>query len=92
MGFLFLERIMALKTIFNVSEEKTAKLAVLIDADNASAKDIENILNELTKYGEATVKRIYGNFVSQNGNWKQAINFSNQTNATICLYNRQKCD
>ncbi|WP_151840182.1 NYN domain-containing protein [Acinetobacter soli] len=65
---------MTLKTIFNVSEEKTAKLAVLIDADNASAKDIENILNELTKYGEATVKRIYGNFVNQNGSWKQAIN------------------
>ncbi|MHA3105275.1 NYN domain-containing protein [Acinetobacter sp. ANC 3791] len=65
---------MVLKTIFNVSEEKTSKLAVLIDADNASAKDIENILNELTKYGEATVKRIYGNFVSQNGSWKQAIN------------------
>lgn len=74
MGFYFFERVMALKTIFNVSEEKTAKLAVLIDADNASAKDIENILNELTKYGEATVKRIYGNFVNQNGNWKQAIN------------------
>lgn len=74
MGFLFFERIMALKKIFNVSEERTAKLAVLIDADNASAKDIENILNELTKYGEATVKRVYGNFVSQNGNWKQAIN------------------
>ena len=37
---------MALKTIFNVSEEKTAKLAVLIDADNASAKDIKNILDE----------------------------------------------
>lgn len=65
---------MALKTIFNVSEERTNKLAVLIDADNASAKDIENILNELTKYGEATVKRIYGNFVNQNGSWKQAIN------------------
>ena len=62
------------KTIFNLTEEKTAKLAVLIDADNASAKDIENILNELTKYGEATVKRIYGNFVNQNGSWKQAIN------------------
>ena len=71
---LFLEKIMVLKTIFNVSEEKTAKLAVLIDADNASAKDIENILNEITQYGEATVKRIYGNFVSQNGSWKQAIN------------------
>ena len=62
------------KTIFNLTEERTAKLAVLIDADNASAKDIENILNEITKYGEATVKRIYGNFVSQNGGWKQAIN------------------
>lgn len=57
-----------------MSEEKTSKLAVLIDADNASAKDIKNILDELTKYGETTVKRIYGNFVSQNGNWKQAIN------------------
>lgn len=62
------------KTIFNLTEERTSKLAVLIDADNASSKDIENILNELTKYGEATIKRIYGNFVSQNGNWKQAIN------------------
>ena len=62
------------KTIFNLTEERTSKLAVLIDADNASAKDIENILNELTKYGEATVKRIYGNFVNQNGSWKQAIN------------------
>lgn len=66
---------MALKTIFNVSEEKTAKLAVLIDADNASAKDIKNILDELTKYGEATVKRIYGNFTSsQNNQWKKVIN------------------
>ncbi len=62
------------KTVFNITEERTSKLAVLIDADNASAKDIKNILDELTKYGEATVKRIYGNFVSQNGNWKQAIN------------------
>ena len=65
---------MASKTIFNIPEEKTAKLAVLIDADNASAKDIKNILDELTKYGETTVRRIYGNFVSQNGSWKQAIN------------------
>lgn len=73
-GFIFGFSTMALKTIFNVSEEKTSKLAVLIDADNASAKDIKNILDELTKYGEATVKRIYGNFVNQNGSWKQAIN------------------
>lgn len=63
------------KTIFNITEERTSKLAVLIDADNASAKDIKNILDELTKYGEATVKRIYGNFTStQNTQWKKVIN------------------
>ncbi|NNG75016.1 MULTISPECIES: NYN domain-containing protein [Acinetobacter Taxon 24] len=63
------------KTIFNITEERTSKLAVLIDADNASAKDIKNILDELTKYGEATVKRIYGNFTStQNTQWKKIIN------------------
>ena len=61
------------KTVFNISEEKISKIAVLIDADNASAKDIDYILTEITKYGEATVKRIYGNFTDQVGNaWKNA--------------------
>lgn len=63
------------KTVFNISEEKISKLAVLIDADNASAKDIKNILDEITKYGEATVKRIYGNFTDQSSSsWKKCIN------------------
>ena len=63
------------KTVFNVSEEKISKIAVLIDADNASAKDIDYILSEITKYGEATVKRIYGNFTDQVANaWKKCIN------------------
>lgn len=55
-------------------EEKPQKIAVLIDADNASAKDIKNILEEVTKYGESIVRRIYGNFVNLNSQWKQAIN------------------
>ncbi|EEX49404.1 MULTISPECIES: NYN domain-containing protein [Pasteurella] len=63
-----------IKTSFNVIEESTKRLAVLIDADNASARDIKAILEEVTKYGEATVKRIYGNFVSTNGQWKETIN------------------
>lgn len=63
-----------IKTSFNVVEESTKRLAVLIDADNASAKDVKAILEETTNYGEATVKRIYGNFVSTNGQWKEAIN------------------
>ena len=63
------------KTVFNISEEKISRIAVLIDADNASAKDIDYILTEITKYGEATVKRIYGNFTDQVGNaWKKCIN------------------
>lgn len=55
-------------------DDKPKKIAVLIDADNASAKDIKNILEEVTKYGEPIVRRIYGNFVNLNSQWKQAIN------------------
>ena len=62
------------KTSFNVVEEKTVRLAVLIDADNASARDIASILDEVVKFGDVTVKRIYGNFVGNNGQWKQVIN------------------
>lgn len=61
-------------TSFNVVEEKSARLAVLIDADNASAATIKAILEETTKFGEATVKRIYGNFVGDSGKWKSVIN------------------
>lgn len=63
-----------IKTSFNVVEEKSARLAVLIDADNASAQSIKAILEETTKFGEATVKRIYGNFVGDSGKWKAVIN------------------
>lgn len=62
------------KTNFNVVEEKAVRLAVLIDADNASARDIAAILDEVTKFGDATVKRTYSNFVGDNGQWKQVIN------------------
>ena len=48
------------KTSFNVVEEKTVRLAVLIDADNASARDIASILDEVVKFGDVTVKRPIG--------------------------------
>lgn len=47
------------KISFNVAEEKSARLAVLIDADNASAQTIAAILEETAKFGEAMAKRIY---------------------------------
>jgi hypothetical protein len=44
------------------SEPPTQRLAVLIDADNAQASVIEGLLAEVAALGEATVKRIYGDF------------------------------
>ena len=52
-------------------EGPTARLAVLIDADNAQASVIEGILAEVASHGEAIVKRIYGDFTStRSSSWK----------------------
>lgn len=40
------------------------RFAVLIDADNISAKYIDCILDEMTRHGVATYRRIYGDFTS----------------------------
>jgi hypothetical protein len=40
-----------------VANNETARLAVLIDADNASASVVKELLEEVAKYGTATVKR-----------------------------------
>ena len=57
------------------SEEPKLRLAVLIDADNASASVIEGLLVEIARFGEATVKRIYGDFTSPaSSQWKKVLN------------------
>ncbi len=43
---------------------KPKKLAVLIDADNSSVNSIESVLEEVAKYGIASVKRVYGDWSS----------------------------
>ncbi|AEI82992.1 hypothetical protein CNE_BB2p01810 (plasmid) [Cupriavidus necator N-1] len=56
------------------AEEPTLRLAVLIDADNAQAAVIEGILGEVARFGEATVKRIYGDFTSpHSASWKKVL-------------------
>jgi uncharacterized LabA/DUF88 family protein len=51
-----------------------ARLAVLIDADNASAQHVERLLVEIAKYGTATVRRAYGDWTSQQlSPWKPAL-------------------
>src|SRR5216683_91417 len=44
------------------SEPRSPRLAVLIDADNASAKIVDGLFEEIAKIGEASVRRIYGDF------------------------------
>lgn len=56
------------------SEEPSMRLAVLIDADNAQAAVIEGLLAEVARFGEATVKRIYGDFTSpHSSSWKKVL-------------------
>lgn len=56
-----------------MTTENSAKLAVLIDADNASAGTVESLLEEIAKYGIASVKRIYGDWSSGLSKWKDAL-------------------
>ena len=46
------------------SEGRSPRLAVLIDADNASARIADGLFEEIAKLGEASVRRIYGDFSS----------------------------
>lgn len=50
------------------------RFAVLIDADNVSAKYIKYILDEISNYGVATYKRIYGDWTkSTAASWKDVL-------------------
>lgn len=53
---------------------QTHSLAVLIDADNTTARYAKPIFDEIVKLGEANVRRIYGDFSSNRlGGWDGAI-------------------
>jgi uncharacterized LabA/DUF88 family protein len=57
-----------------VPDNVPARLAVLIDADNASASHAAAILEELARYGIPTVKRAYGDWTTQNlVRWKDEL-------------------
>ncbi|MFC2109456.1 NYN domain-containing protein [Bacteroidota bacterium] len=53
---------------------KDAKLAVLIDADNVPYKNIKEMLDEIAKYGNPTIKRIYADWTKPNASgWKGVL-------------------
>ncbi|UVS78516.1 NYN domain protein [Actinokineospora sp. UTMC 2448] len=54
--------------------ESTARLAVLIDADNAQPAAVEGLLAEVAKYGTAHVKRAYGDWTGTSlRGWKDRL-------------------
>jgi uncharacterized LabA/DUF88 family protein len=57
-----------------VAAGEASRLAVLVDADNASAAVVKELLEEVAKYGTATVKRAYGDWTTQNlVGWKDQL-------------------
>jgi uncharacterized LabA/DUF88 family protein len=57
-----------------MANENAARLAVLIDADNAQPSIIEGLLAEVAKYGTAHVKRAYGDWTGSSlKGWKDQL-------------------
>lgn len=57
-----------------ITESSDRRFALLIDADNVSARYLKPILNELSKYGTVTIKRIYGDWtLTLHAKWKDAL-------------------
>lgn len=56
-------------------QENKFNIAVLIDGDNAQARLLKEVLAEVSKYGKATIRRIYGDWTTpQMNSWKETIN------------------
>jgi uncharacterized LabA/DUF88 family protein len=52
----------------------SARLAILIDADNARPSAVEGVLAEVARYGIAFIRRAYGDWTTPNlGGWKSAL-------------------
>lgn len=55
-------------------EIKDRIIALLIDSDNISAKYLELLINEVSKFGDITYKRIYGDFTtSEAASWRKIL-------------------
>jgi len=58
-----------------MSDNRSMKLAVLIDADNAQASVVAELLAEVAKFGVASIKRAYGDWTTTNlKQWKEHLN------------------
>lgn len=56
------------------AEIKEMRVAVLIDAENVASKYIDIVLNEANNLGNVIIRRIYGDWTSQQmGSWRNVI-------------------
>lgn len=56
-------------------EIKSNKIALLVDGDNAQSKMMDLVLEEASKYGKVTIRRVYGDWTTQHMNhWKSQLN------------------
>lgn len=54
--------------------QKDTRLAVLIDADNVPYSNVKGVMEEITKYGTPTFKRIYGDWTKPTvSGWKNVL-------------------
>lgn len=54
--------------------DRSLRLAVLIDADNASRTAMRDVMAEIAVYGTPTIKRIYGDWTTPNmASWKPIL-------------------
>jgi len=57
-----------------IENTKELKLAVLIDADNVPYSNVKGMMEEITKFGTPTTKRIYADWTKPNSNgWKSVL-------------------
>ena len=67
------------------------KIAVLIDADNVPHANIKEMLDEISKYGTPTIKRIYGDWTSSTiARWKPFLLKNAITPIQQCSYTSGK--
>ncbi|MBA2561402.1 MAG: NYN domain-containing protein [Chitinophagaceae bacterium] len=56
-------------------ENKMNKIALLVDGDNSQPKLLSLVLEEASKYGKVTVRRVYGDWTTPHMNsWKSQLN------------------
>lgn len=63
-----------MKELIKKGSTSNNKIAMLIDGDNAQPKILEKMIRETEKYGTITIRRIYGDWTTQNmKGWKDTL-------------------